>query len=160
MMKTAKRVDLLPPQAAAENAHSSAYRRCLEIRRVVFVVGQDVPSEIEFDGLDADARHFLAYPDTEATNLKDALGTARMRVVEGDAKAERIGVLESARGLGIGRDLVLAIEAHARKLGLPRVRLNAQLQAAPFYEKLGYVPYGEVFVEADIDHRAMKKRLD
>ena len=112
---------------------------------------------IEFDGLDAEARHFLAFGDGEEASA--ALGTARMRIVDGDAKAQRIAVLEHARGSGLGRALVESIESHARKEGLRAVRLNAQVQAAPFYQKLGYAAEGDVFVEAGIDHLAMRKSL-
>jgi len=82
-----------------------------------------------------------------------------MRVVDGVAKAERVAVLEKARGSGIGRALMEAIEFHAHEKGLESIRLNAQLQATDFYQKLGYVAQGEVFIEAGIDHRAMTKRL-
>ena len=50
-------------------------------------------------------------------------------------------------------------EARARELDLVRLRLNAQVSVLPFYEKLGYVAEGEVFVEAGIDHRAMTRTL-
>jgi predicted GNAT family N-acyltransferase len=151
------RVEILTRESSAPNTETEAYRRCLEIRHVVFVLGQAVSADLEFDGLDAQARHFLAFGDDDS--IENALGTARMRVVEDTAKAERIGVLESARGLGIGRALVAAIEAHARSIGIERIRLNAQTRVTEFYEKLGYEAYGEPFVEAGIDHRAMKKSL-
>ncbi len=147
------RIELLPAGSADPNASSVAYQTCIEIRRKVFVEGQAVPAEIEFDGLDEDAKHFLAF------GLGAALGTARMRIVEGTAKAERIAVLEHARRSGIGRALVESIESHARSLGVKSIRLNAQVQAALFYERLGYLSEGEVFIEAGIDHRAMGKSL-
>jgi predicted GNAT family N-acyltransferase len=153
------RIERLPEGAADPDSLSPAYRACLEIRRKVFIDGQAVPIEIEFDGLDPDAEHFLALGDPDGEEIPVALGTARMRVVNGVAKAERIAVLEEARGLGIGRALVESIELHARKEGLGSVRLDAQVQAAGFYEKLGYLTEGEVFIEAGIDHRLMTKRL-
>ena len=151
------RIELLPAGSADPNASSAAYQTCIEIRRKVFVEGQAVPAQIEFDGLDEDAKHFLAFGEVE--ELGAALGTARLRIVDGTAKAERIAVLEHARGSGIGRALVEAIESHARGLGVQSIRLNAQVQAALFYEKLGYLSEGDVFIEAGIDHRAMGKSL-
>jgi len=153
------RIERLPPGAADSEDSSPAYRACVEIRRKVFVDGQAVPIEIEFDGLDPDAEHFLAYGEGENDESPIALGTARMRIVDGAAKAERIAVLEEARGSGLGRALVESIERHARQSGLESVRLDAQVQAAGFYEKLGYLAEGEVFIEAGIDHRRMTKRL-
>ena len=151
------RIERLPPRACDPESLSPSYLACVEIRRKVFIDGQAVPVEIEFDGLDPQAVHFIAFGEDEGTSIP--LGTARMRTVNGAAKAERIAVLEEARGSGIGRALVESIESHARDQGLLFVRLNAQLQAAGFYEKLGYLAEGEVFIEAGIDHRSMTKRL-
>lgn len=153
------RIEHLPPGAADSNDSSPAYRTCREIRRRVFVDGQSVPIEIEFDDLDPDAEHFLAFGGGESDESPIALGTARMRIVNGAAKAERIAVLEEARGSGLGRALMESIESHARQAGLESVRLDAQIQAAGFYEKLGYLAEGEVFIEAGIDHLRMTKRL-
>jgi predicted GNAT family N-acyltransferase len=153
------RIERLPPGATDSEDSSAAYRACVEIRRKVFVDGQAVPIEIEFDGLDPDAEHFIAYGGGENDESPIALGTARMRIINGAAKAERIAVLEEARGLGLGRALVESIERHARQAGLESVRLDAQVQAAGFYEKLGYLAEGEVFIEAGIDHRRMTKPL-
>jgi predicted GNAT family N-acyltransferase len=155
----AMRIERLPPGAADSKDSSPAYRTCVEIRRKVFVDGQAVPIEIEFDGLDPDAEHFLAFGGGDNDESPTALGTARMRIVNGAAKAERIAVLEEARGSGLGRALVESIERHARQAGLESVRLDAQVQAAGFYEKLGYLAEGEVFIEAGIDHLRMTKRL-
>lgn len=151
------RIEYLPPNAVDDA--SPAFRLCLEIRRKVFVDGQAVPAEIEFDGLDRHAQHFLAFGDPEGEAAPIALGTARLRIVDGAAKAERIAVLANARGTGIGRALVASIESHAREAGLSTVQLNAQVQAAGFYEKMGYVAEGEVFLEAGIKHRSMTKHL-
>jgi predicted GNAT family N-acyltransferase len=151
------RVTRLPRDAARAEAPSPEFETCLAIRRTVFVEGQGVPVDLEFDGLDPEAEHFLAYRDEPTDDA--ALGTARMRIVDGSAKAERIAVLESARGLGFGRVLVEAIESRAQEEGLASIRLNAQVAVIPFYEKLGFEAVGDVFVEADIDHRAMIKLL-
>ena len=125
-----------------------------EIRRVVFVEEQRVSNDLEWDGLDDEAEHFVVFAPDGAP-----LGTARLRVVEGVGKAERVAVHAHARGRGAGRRLMAAIEGRAIELGLDRLRLNAQVAVLPFYEKLGYAAHGEVFVEADIDHRAMTRAI-
>jgi predicted GNAT family N-acyltransferase len=136
----------------------SAYRSCLEIRRIVFTQGQGVPLELEFDGLDDEAEHFLAWRLNQESPL--AVGTARLRRVADSAKAERVAVLESERGGGVGRALMAAIETRAQQLGLDAIILHAQVAVIPFYEELGYRTRGEVFQEAGIDHRSMAKSLD
>ncbi len=127
--------------------------RCQAIRRVVFTLGQGVPTAIEVDGRDPDCVHFLASLDGAD------VGAARMRPVSDAAKAERVAVLEGHRGHGIGRALMDALEVRARRDGLRRVKLSAQSGVVVFYEQLGYSAYGEEFIEADIPHRWMEKSL-
>lgn len=127
---------------------------CHAIRRRVFVEGQGVPAEIEEDGRDDLAVHLAAWDD--AGHL---VGTARLRIIDGVVKAERVAVLEGARGAGHGRALMAAIEAHARDLGIPEVLLHAQASVVPFYARLGYEPVGEGFVEAGIPHQAMRRPI-
>ena len=123
------------------------------IRREVFVVGQGVPAEIEVDGRDADCAHVLALVDGAP------VGTARLRVVDGHGKAERVAVLASHRGLGLGVALMAALEALARDAGHDQLHLHAQWPVVPFYERLGYVGRGDPFDEAGIRHLAMGRHL-
>jgi len=139
------------------SAHRERLESCLEIRREVFTLGQGVPEALEFDGLDEEADHLLAL-STDG-NAEEPIGTARMRVIEGAAKAERVAVRASERRLGVGRALMEAIERRARDRGCGRVVLNAQVAVLGFYEELGYESRGPVFEEAGIAHRAMEKRL-
>src|SRR5687767_301516 len=77
---------------------------CRRVRHEVFVVGQGVPPELEVDGLDPACAHFVARLDARV------IGTARLRAVEGSAKAERVAVLEADRGAGAGRALMAVLE--------------------------------------------------
>lgn len=103
--------------------------------------------------------HFLALPDASSA-LSDAYGTARLYVTpDGRAKAQRVAVANSARGHGVGRALMAALEEEARARGFREVVLGAQLSAVSFYQPLGYEAYGEVFDDAGIPHRMMKKTI-
>ncbi|MCZ6463919.1 MAG: GNAT family N-acetyltransferase [Proteobacteria bacterium] len=126
---------------------------CWAIRRQVFVEGQGVPEAIDRDGLDGACTHFLAHWNQRP------VGTARLRPLPGEAKAERVAVVEAVRGLGVGRLLMEALETHAARTGFPRLVLHAQESAIDFYTRLGYEAEGERFLEADILHLAMAKRL-
>ena len=79
--------------------------------------------------------------------------------MDGAAKAERVAVLEAFRGHGVGRALMTAVEDEARRRGIERVVLHAQVRVLRFYEGLGYRATSGIFMEADIAHRAMEKRL-
>lgn len=113
----------------------------------------------ELDELDDVCLHFLALP-CEGASLDEAYGTARLwPQPDGIAKAQRVAVRASARGRGVGRALMVALEEEARRRGFREVVLGAQLSALPFYVALEYSPYGEVFDDAGIPHRMMRKRL-
>lgn len=132
---------------------------CFRIRRVVFIEEQGVPEADELDDRDPECVHFLALASPQSP-VEEAYGTARLlETDQGGAKAQRVAVLEEARGQGAGRALMEAMEDEARRRGFPELLLAAQLSAIPFYEKLGYAAYGDVFDDAGIPHRMMKKSL-
>ncbi|SEK93459.1 GNAT family N-acetyltransferase [Halomonas daqiaonensis] len=122
-----------------------------EIRRIVFIEEQQVSQEEEWDGRDPECRHFLALSDGRA------VGTARLLP---DAHIGRVAVLAEARGLGIGVALMRAAIEAARRDGHARVELAAQTHALAFYELLGFLAYGDEFLDAGIPHRNMHLALD
>jgi len=125
-----------------------------EIRRAVFIDEQGVTTAQEFDGLDDEAVHFVAYRDEEP------VGTAGLRFPEaGVAKVERVAVREHARGEGVGQRLVRTLEAEARDQECATVVLHAQTTVEEFYEKLGYETVSDVFVEDGIEHVKMRQSL-
>ncbi len=127
---------------------------CFAIRIDVFCGEQKVSREIEFDGLDDQCRHYLA------TWKNSGIGTARMRPLgNGEVKLERVAVRSEYRLLGIGRLLMARALADAKEEGYGTAVLNAQIQAGPFYEKLGFRAEGGEFLEADIPHHRMSKAL-
>ena len=143
----------MPDDIRIEIVAADALPRCHAIRRSVFVEGMGIPEPLEVDGRDGECVQLLLQCDGADT------GTARLREHDGAAKAERVAVLADARGRGLGRLLMDALEAEARRRGFAEVVLHAQVEVVAFYEKLGYAPEGERFVEADIPHQAMRKGL-
>ena len=133
--------------------------RCFAIRREVFVEEQQISKELEFDGLDAECKHFLAWIDSDG-DVSRALGTARLWVDEsGIAKAQRVAVVSRARRTGVGRVLMRAVEMETQSRGIESLILGAQHTAIPFYESIGYEVYGEEFDDAGIPHRMMRCKL-
>jgi len=126
---------------------------CLALRRAVFSDEQGVDPALDDDGLDAGCTQFLAWVSGVP------IGTARMRVVDARAKAERVAVLDDFRGHGVGQALMNVVEASSRAQGLHTVFVHAQQAAVPFYERLGYVASGAQFLEAGIPHLAMQKNV-
>lgn len=121
------------------------------VRHAVFVVEQDVPFELEIDEHDDQAVHFLACDAAGAP-----VGTARL--VAG-ARIGRMAVLRQWRGRGVGGALLAAAVLEAAESGAEHVELHAQVHAIPFYARHGFAAYGDVFDDAGIPHRAMRRGL-
>ncbi len=120
----------------------------LAVRRAVFVVEQGVPEEREVDEHDTVSAHFLA---RDAAGR--AIGTARLLPT---GRIGRVAVLAEWRRSGVGRALMLAVQAAARERGERRLHLHAQVSSIPFYESLGFVVHGGEFEEEGIPHREME----
>lgn len=122
------------------------------VREPVFVVEQNVPIEEEWDALDPLCHHVIA----RDTSHKP-IGTGRLTP---EHKIGRMAVIKEWRGKEVGAALLQALIDKARELGWPEVSLNSQVPAIGFYEKFGFVSYGEEFEEAGIQHRKMKLSLE
>ncbi|MGF1447106.1 MAG: GNAT family N-acetyltransferase [Pikeienuella sp.] len=124
--------------------------QCLEIRRIVFIEEQGVDPALEIDGKDGLCRHWIA------EQRGRAVATARALIEEGRAKIQRVAVLAGARGTGLGRQLMETVLADLRAdPAVSAIWLESQVQALPFYERLGFVAYGARFLDAGIPHRRM-----
>ena len=124
-------------------------QRLAAIRRTVFIDEQGVPEELEWDEFDEASVHFLAITDDGA-----AIGCARLLP---DGHLGRMAVLPAWRGRGVGRALLAAALAAARRCGHTMLRLSAQTHAAAFYARAGFVAVGDQYDEAGIPHVAMEK---
>jgi len=126
-----------------------------QIRQAVFVDEQKIPAEMEWDAGDASCLHAVAY-----NRLGKALGTGRLlEHVPGVAKIGRMAVLRPMRGGQVGRQVLEALMAAGRERGYREVLLHAQLSAAGFYTRAGFVQRGPVFEEAGIGHVEMVRAL-
>lgn len=57
----------------------------------------------------------------------------------------QLWVAESARGGGVGRRIVEAAEAEARRRGCKHAHVDTlSFQALPFYQRLGYIVFGQL----------------
>ncbi len=135
--------------------------QALEVRRRVFIEEQQVPEAEEIDAHDGDpatvttALHVLALHD----DVPVATGRLLLAHEDGRAHIGRVAVLAERRRAGYGRAVMLALHDVAREQGVRDITLAAQLHAIGFYERLGYVVYGEVFLDAGIEHRWMDVHL-
>lgn len=130
------------------------YLAALRVRTAVFVEEQGGAAEDEPDEWDTCAQHFVVLDGG------CVVGTGRLYHPARDvAKIGRVALLAPYRGRGWGVLLMEKLMAHARALGFPDAILDSQTHACPFYERFGFAPEGEEFLDAGIPHRRMRLRL-
>ena len=141
------RVEIKPSEAQRVAA--------MTVRRVVFIEEQAVAESIEQDGRDDEASHVVVVDQHHRV-----VATGRILISDdGSAKIQRVAVLKTLRGEGVGRLVMEGLEHSSRTQGASIAKLASQIEAVGFYERLGYEAYGEPFYEANILHRWMKKRI-
>lgn len=129
--------------------------RACALRETIFIIEQEIEPAEEWDGLDGNATHFVAVTEDGV----DA-GTGRMMFDHETALLQRIAVLKEKRGLNIGLDLIKFMLNHAcQQTDISIAKLGAQCYAIPFYEKLSFRAYGDIYDDAGIPHRYMKRSL-
>ena len=125
------------------------------IRREVFIEEQHIPADMEWDTADTTCLHALA-----RNRFGVPLATGRLlEHVPGVAKIGRMAVLRAMRGTQIGRQVLEALMAEAKKQGYREVLLHAQLSAENFYLRAGFQRRGQPFEEAGIGHVEMVRSL-
>lgn len=124
------------------------------VRQKVFVEEQNCPPEAEFDVVDKISEHLVL------SNLDgNPVGTARIHEkTPGQASIGRIAVLKEHRGKGYGAYIVEKCMERLEEQGYESILIHAQTHAIPFYEKLGFKPFGEEFMEDGIPHIKMMWR--
>lgn len=123
-----------------------------KIRQAVFLDEQAFSAEFYPDD-DKTFDYVIAYFNSEP------IGVVRIKVVDGRGLLGRLAVLKEHRHRRIGSKLVIKAEEKMKELNADEVHLHAQQHAIPFYEKLGYVGYGEFEMDEHTPHRWMKKEI-
>ena len=120
------------------------------IRQKVFIEEQKVTSQLEWDGMDEEAIHFLAFKNEKA------IGCARAFVIENYMQLGRMAVLKKYRGEGVGTALIEKAITTAKLNQLSAIYISAQCQAINFYKKFGFEITSDIYLDAEIQHRDMK----
>jgi predicted GNAT family N-acyltransferase len=126
----------------------------LALRYEVFCVEQGVSLAEERDGRDGEALHLVVVEDGEV------IGTCRLLAVGSEVKLGRMAVAPTHRGRGLAAELLVEADARGRELQAQTITLAAQLGARALYERAGYASYGDVFLDAGIEHVMMGKPLE
>ncbi len=122
----------------------------LWLRNEVFVVGQQITSEPEVDGLDPLCTHVLG---RDANGVM--VGTARLFMAVDPIKVGRIAVSRDLQRTGVGTQLMHYVHA---VIGDRPAAMSAQQYLQAWYGGLGWIADSGVYDEAGIPHVHMVRR--
>ncbi len=129
---------------------SHLFKLGCQLRCEVFVQEQGVSLAEELDGKDSQALHWVAL------QRGNVIGVLRALLQHDQVKIGRFAVNISRRNQGVGTELIRHVMAEFKNRGHECFFLEAQVDRVGFYEKLGFVAFGETYLDAGILHRAMK----
>lgn len=124
----------------------------MQLRSAIFVVEQQC-IYLDPDGKDREALHILGYREGELAAYTRAFAPGDYMEL---ASIGRVAVRESHRGLGLGREIMVAtMQAVEETYGTTDIALSAQSYLRRFYTELGYRAVGEEYLEDGIPHIKM-----
>lgn len=124
----------------------------LKSRAKVFMFEQKI-WYLDMDNIDYKAQHLFLEENGEVLAYLRAFFEENSEVIH-------IGrVLSVEHNKGLGTSLMQKAIEHFKIQGIKEIRLNSQMTAVRFYEKLGFIAVGEEFIEAGIPHIKMVKSL-
>lgn len=129
-------------------------QEAINIRETVFVKEQGFHNE--FDDIDKKAIHLIIYIDNKAVgNVR----TFPDNTISSTYIIGRLAVLKDYRQFHLGQKLMLLVEDKIKELHGKKIMLSAQCQAQKFYEKLGYIASGNIYLDEHCPHIHMEKYL-
>ncbi len=126
----------------------------LWIRDEVFTKEQGFANPDQ-DKFDAAACHVLLCESGQPV----ATGRVFREKTDGPFILGRIAVLKGWRGHSLGKLLMEELEKIAAAQGAETLELGAQLYAVPFYQKCGFSPTGNRYMDEFCEHELMLKTL-
>ena len=122
-----------------------------DIRVEVFMKEQGF--ENEFDDIDDISFHIVVF------NEEKPIGTCRFFKENDHYTIGRVAVLKEYRNQHIGNVLLESAEKEIKKLNEDLIVVHAQVRVSSFYEKQGYIQFGQIDDDEGVPHMWMKKRI-
>lgn len=125
------------------------YARAL--RHAVFAQEMGIGTSLDEDPADPGAQHVVL-----RNRLGQAIATARLRYdADASGSLERVAVLRSMRGIGLGKLVVQQMIDMARAVGLKRLTLQALEHTQDFHSRYGFEPSGPAYEAEGVAHVPM-----
>jgi len=138
-----------------EVSNKTDLQQAQKIRIKVLEEEQGFPHNLNIDSLDeAASLHALIFDG------ENPVATARLTFNSArSGKIERIAILKSHRGQGLGRELIEFLEVKARSLGLTQLLVEPHVHLENFFKRLGYQRIFGITEVAGIPLIKMEKQL-
>jgi ElaA protein len=135
----------------------------LKLRVDVFVVEQtcfypDLDSDSGCFDRHNETIHFMGCQDGKIVAYARIL--AKGQSYEDYTSIGRVAVAESARGTGIGHELISkAVEVCSNNFPHIDIKISAQEHLSSYYQQHGFITISDMYLEDNIPHISMKKIL-
>lgn len=120
-----------------------------DIRIEVFMKEQGF--ENEFDEIDNLCHHIVAFDEGKP------IGTCRFFKENNHYTIGRVAVLKEYRNKHIGHLLLESVEKEIKRISGDVIVVHAQVRVSSFYEKQGYIQFGQIDDDEGVPHVWMKK---
>ena len=136
---------------------SQEYQKMVDLRRKVL----RIPLGLDFseEDLNKDINsHLLACFNME----KEVIGCCVVDIHPQNSsfKVRQMAVNPLFQSMGIGKELIRSVETLAKEEKINSIHLHARKVAIDFYKKQGYNIVGDEFMEVNIPHFRMEKRIN
>lgn len=126
-------------------------KRAQSIRYQVFTLEQQIPKELDLDGLDEESIHALVVEQGKP------IATARLTVKQGSAcTLARVAVTKAYRGAGVASKVVQALMGYAQSNGVDSIVIHAHSYLRNYYERFGFEFIKEVEIVGE--HQLIEMR--
>lgn len=126
-------------------------KRAKSIRYQVFTLEQQIPKELDLDGLDDESIHALVVEQGKP------IATARLTVKQGSTcTLARVAVIKAYRGAGVASKVVQALMGYAQSNGVDSIVIHAHSYLRNYYERFGFEFIKEVEIVGE--HQLIEMR--
>lgn len=126
----------------------------LQLRSMVFVVEQNCPY-LDMDDKDYKSFHVLGYDNGKLVACTRLVPVGISYEIE--PSIGRVVTHPSVRSLGYGKLLMeYSINETKKRFNSSVIVIGAQLYLDKFYQNLGFIPEGEMYLEDNIPHMTMR----
>jgi len=129
------------------------WEKIFKVRFEVFVKEQSVPIELERDEFDKKSYH-MAVIENDIV-----IGTLRVYIDNKKAKIGRVALIKEKRGQEIGKEMMKRAIEFSKMKKVQKIVLDSQTYIEKFYSDLGFISYGDIFMDAGIPHIHMELEL-